>query len=386
MDDDTVLGGFKPTEPRVKVNDGVSGHSSGDTTLPDVDSGECPDNPVSETDAVVEEGHSAGDAVPADDVRSRTVRKGAFAAGAGILLGAIGGMLTSFAPVPEDAVASGEDTDDWHDGDVKVASGVNDGMGFGEAFAAARAEVGPGGAFVWRGGVYGTFTADEWSAMSDAERSEFQGHFAWENLPAGDSGIHGSGTSAQGSHHHVSASSQNGSGNVGETADDVASGRTSGTGGSGGNVSETRQEHPDDTFAEQRQATQQNTADVPSGERELEVIGVFHDPENQTNIAHVRIEGQEVYFVDGDNDMVADVAVVDLNDNGEVDEGEVIDLGDERIRVDSFGTVVNLATGMPLDDRDPVYMDPVALEDTAPDAGALDCDIAGTDIQPDMMG
>jgi len=52
-----------------------------------------------------------------------------------------------------------------------VVSETNfDDMSFDDAFAAARAEVGPGNAFEWRGGLYGTFLADEWNEMSDDEK------------------------------------------------------------------------------------------------------------------------------------------------------------------------------------------------------------------------
>lgn len=50
---------------------------------------------------------------------------------------------------------------------------VNDDMSFREAFAAARAEVGPGGIFSWHGNVYNTYVTEEWEAMSVEERSEF---------------------------------------------------------------------------------------------------------------------------------------------------------------------------------------------------------------------
>ena len=52
---------------------------------------------------------------------------------------------------------------------------VNQNLSFGEAFAAARAEVGAGGVFIWHGQLYNTYTADEWQAMNDAQRDEFAG-------------------------------------------------------------------------------------------------------------------------------------------------------------------------------------------------------------------
>lgn len=46
-------------------------------------------------------------------------------------------------------------------------------MTFAEAFQSARAQVGPGGVFEWHGGVYGTYTADEWNAMSAEDKAAF---------------------------------------------------------------------------------------------------------------------------------------------------------------------------------------------------------------------
>lgn len=55
---------------------------------------------------------------------------------------------------------------------LPVAQLHND-LSFGEAFAAARAEVGAGGVFLWYGGIYNTYTADEWNAMSQEQKKDF---------------------------------------------------------------------------------------------------------------------------------------------------------------------------------------------------------------------
>jgi hypothetical protein len=47
------------------------------------------------------------------------------------------------------------------------------GTSFETAFAEARAQVGPGGVFHWRGGIYSTYTKEEWDAMSDADKHAF---------------------------------------------------------------------------------------------------------------------------------------------------------------------------------------------------------------------
>lgn len=55
---------------------------------------------------------------------------------------------------------------------LPVAQMHND-LSFGEAFAAARAEVGPGGVFIWHGGIYNTYTAEEWNAMTPDQKHDF---------------------------------------------------------------------------------------------------------------------------------------------------------------------------------------------------------------------
>ena len=58
-------------------------------------------------------------------------------------------------------------------GATPIAHNVSDDMSFGEAFAHARAEVGPGGIFEWRGNTYGTYYVDEWNSMTPADKDEY---------------------------------------------------------------------------------------------------------------------------------------------------------------------------------------------------------------------
>ncbi len=50
---------------------------------------------------------------------------------------------------------------------------VDDSLSFAEAWNMAREQLGPGQAFVWRDGVYGTFSKYEWDALNSAEQHEF---------------------------------------------------------------------------------------------------------------------------------------------------------------------------------------------------------------------
>jgi hypothetical protein len=50
---------------------------------------------------------------------------------------------------------------------------VNQEGTFKEAFDAARAQVGPGGVFEWRGQWYNTYTAEEWTDMEPASKEDY---------------------------------------------------------------------------------------------------------------------------------------------------------------------------------------------------------------------
>lgn len=91
----------------------------------------------------------------------------------GILIGAggtVGVEAIANTPESESQDSIQEETSNM---EIHEAHSVNDDMSFSEAFAAARAEVGPGGAFTWHGHVYGTYRGDdrEWLEMSDEDRA-----------------------------------------------------------------------------------------------------------------------------------------------------------------------------------------------------------------------
>lgn len=102
-----------------------------------------------------------------------------------VLVGGVPGILIGAAgTVGVEAVANTSDSESTEEimedtaaettVEIHEAHSVNDDMSFSEAFAAARAEVGPGGAFVWHGQVYGTYRGDdpEWQEMSAEDRAE----------------------------------------------------------------------------------------------------------------------------------------------------------------------------------------------------------------------
>ena len=99
----------------------------------------------------------------------------------GILMGA--GLLYAGQAVAATNTVVPEETADTETEEAQQVEGANEStlpvaqihneMSFGEAFAAARAEVGPGGVFIWHGGIYNTYTADEWNAMTPQQKNDF---------------------------------------------------------------------------------------------------------------------------------------------------------------------------------------------------------------------
>lgn len=107
-------------------------------------------------------------------------KKVTFGTTTGILLGAIGIRAVDHlnASLNEEESAENTNADADTETNVPVYSDapmahVSDAMSFNEAFAAARAEVGPGGVFAWHGGIYGTYYETEWDALSDVQKTEY---------------------------------------------------------------------------------------------------------------------------------------------------------------------------------------------------------------------
>ncbi len=247
--------------------------------------------------AVVNEKSNSEENISPQKAESGTWKKVTMGAVTGIVLGAAGTLLTSSVIAQttdgEEAEAeaegdAGSETNNppYADDTISIATSVSDDMTFSQAFAAAREEVGPGGAFEWRGHVYGTYTAAEWDNMSAQEHAEYGSHFNWSAYE---------GTSSQDSAQNTSHSSD---------AEVVAH--------------ETAME-----------SAEPHTPEV-------EVLGVVHDNETGMNIGGVAIDGQEVVFVDVDDDHTFDLAISDLNHDGELQDDEIFDLSDQNLTVEDL--------------------------------------------------
>ena len=121
------------------------------------------ENPQNEQTAPVAEETS--------EKQSATWKKVAIGGTSGILLGA--GALYAVNAMAGETQTDAEPATASPQAAGSAVATVEDDMTFAEAFQSARAQVGPGGVFEWHGGVYGTYTADEWNAMSAEDKAAF---------------------------------------------------------------------------------------------------------------------------------------------------------------------------------------------------------------------
>lgn len=97
-------------------------------------------------------------------------KKVAIGSAAGILLGA--GAIYAVSGEEKQDAASTASSPTADKQPAKVGE-VSDDMSFTDAFNSARAQVGAGGVFHWHGGIYSTYTADEWDNMTATNREEY---------------------------------------------------------------------------------------------------------------------------------------------------------------------------------------------------------------------
>lgn len=185
------------------------------------------------------------------------------------------------APSPEEVLLA---TDEG----VRIAQ-VNDDASFSQAFADARAQVGPGGAFEWRGHVYSTYYEEEWNGMSAAERAEYQSKIDYKT---------------------------------------VAGEPTAATYAPAAATQAPVEEQPMPANAEM--VDEQPTADNES----IRVLGVeaVTDAEGNTmTVAGIEVAGEQAILVDVDNDGMMDAIIVDENHDNQISGNEIHDISDAGI-------------------------------------------------------
>ena len=235
----------------------------------------------------------------------------------GILLG-VGGVfaMQAFTMHSEEQTdTEGENvpghSDDSGEMGIPVAQSPSDDMSFQEAFEAARAEVGPGGAFSWHGNVFSTYRSDdpEWVEM---------------------------GPDGQAAHCHdivaqVQAEPYHASGIVGNV-------------GVEDNGVET---HLDEG--------NEDTDDSDTGEVDVHIIGVESDPGSDASAAYGYVDGHAAVFVDQDGDGEVDVVFLDVDGDGQVGEEEVFSAEGSGISIDDLSHEVDTGHDVELYEDQPDY-------------------------------
>lgn len=169
---------------------------------------------------------------------------------------------------------------------VETATGVNDEMSFGEAFSAARAEVGSGGVFEWNGKLYNTFTAEEWEAMSSEEKSDFQDR------------VYNNGNDVI---------------DTPEPVDEVTP-------------------EPEIEIETEDIVAEDVIEPEVDDDIEIEVLGMEHNDTYDIDLGGIMIGDQEVVLVDLDSDGGDfDYAIADTDNDGFISQDEIFDLSDDSL-------------------------------------------------------
>ena len=196
------------------------------------------------------------------------------------------------APEPEDAIVATATG-------VRVAQ-VDDNASFSQAFADARAQVGPGGVFEWHGRVYGTYYKDEWDNMTAEQKHEYQASIDYKDIISDESmAQHHNDMAQHNATHHES------------------------------NVDNTSYHHQETTA---KPETVNDSQDVSSEDVDVQVLEVGQTDLNSDgipeNAAILEVNGHEVLIVDIDQDGIADAALCDVDNDGQV---EIADLSGENM-------------------------------------------------------
>lgn len=83
----------------------------------------------------------------------------------------------------------------------------------------------------------------------------------------------------------------------------------------------------------------------PTPGPEIEVVSyetVTNEDGSQMDVAVVNAQGQAVMIADVDQNGVADVMAADLNNNGQLDDGEIVDVSDQNIAMQPLLEVANM--------------------------------------------
>ena len=240
-------------------------------------------------------------------------KKVAIGSAAGILLGA--GAIYAVSGEEKQDAASTASSSTADKQPVKVGE-VSEDMSFTDAFNSARAQVGPGGVFHWHGGIYSTYTTDEWDQMT-AESRESYAQTVKPEIKAGEMENAYVAEAHTVAHSHVA------------DHDDVQP-----------------------VSHESAQATVQQQTDV-----EPAYVAASQSHQEATTsdddvhvVAQGTVQGHAAAAVDLNGDGDADVAVIDVNDNQVLDDPDVV--VDQQGNMATVGQLAEAAGQQPDDGTD----------------------------------
>jgi hypothetical protein len=82
------------------------------------------------------------------------------------------------------------------------------------------------------------------------------------------------------------------------------------------------------------------------------------------DVAVINAEGQPVLIVDADQNGYADVMASDMNNNGQLDEGEMVDISDEHIAMQPLHDAVYMGGEDSIaQNNDPDYINDANVDD-----------------------
>ena len=108
-------------------------------------------------------------------------------------------------------------------------------------------------------------------------------------------------------------------------------------------------------------------ASEPRPEPEIEVVSyetVTNEDGSQIDVAVVNAQGQAVMIADVDQNGVADIMASDLNYNGQLDNGEIVDVSDQNIAMQPLQDAANMnGNNMVAQTGEPDYINDANVDD-----------------------
>lgn len=147
---------------------------------------------------------------------------------------------------------------------------------------------------------------------------------------------------------------------------EVVSSQPSNTGGS--TPSHNPTPHPTLEPATEPNPTPEPTpASEPRPESEIEVVSyetVTNEDGSQMDVAVVNAQGQAVMIADVDQNGLADIMASDLNYNGQLDNGEIVDVSDQNIAMQPLQDAANMnGNNMVAQTGEPDYINDANVDD-----------------------